>query len=66
MVFGNSTPPPESGTTSDGADLIINDNTGGTGGTALVNVKTQLQLGASNSGYVVKVLKDTTSDPSGS
>ena len=65
VVFGNSTPHSESGTTSDGADLIINDNTGGTGGTALANVKTQLQLGASNSGYVVKVLKDTTSDPSG-
>lgn len=65
VVFGNSTPHSESGTTSDGADLIINDNTGGTGGTALANVKTQLQLGSNNSGYVVKVLKDTSSDPSG-
>jgi flagellar capping protein FliD len=54
VMFGDATPHSESGKTTDGADLIINDNDGNN--TEINNIATQLALGSSDSGYIIKVL----------
>ena len=58
VVFGDSSPHSESGTTTDGSNLIINSNDGSN--TELNAISTQLNLSASDTGYVVKVLDDNS------
>ena len=62
VVFGDSTPHSESGTTTDGSNLIINqdrDNTlypGDGLNQGLVSISSSLNFSSSNDGYIVKVL----------
>ena len=62
VVFGDSTPHSESGTTSDGSNLIINkdrDNTlypGDGLNQALVSIASSLNFSSNNNGYIVKIL----------
>ena len=53
-VFGESIPHSESATTTDGANVIVSDDT------KLTNLATDLKLGANDSGYTVKILEDST------
>jgi flagellar capping protein FliD len=62
VVFGESIPHSESGRTSDGSDLIINSNDGSN--TEINNIATQLALGSSNDGYVIKVLDQNSTGSS--
>jgi flagellar capping protein FliD len=58
-VFGHSSAHSESVATSDSSNLTISDNDGSN--TELINISTQMNLGASDDGYVVKVLnQDST------
>jgi hypothetical protein len=59
VVFGDSTAHSESGTTSDGSNLIINsrDNLS----TELIEIADELKFNANNDGYIVKVLNDNAS-----
>lgn len=54
MVFGSTTPHSESGRTNDGTNLVINANDASN--TEINNVATQLGLGGSDDGYIIKVL----------
>ena len=58
VAFGDSTPHSASGTTSDGANLIINSND--SSNTEILAVSTQLNLGSTDNGYVIKVLDDNS------
>jgi flagellar capping protein FliD len=53
-VFGESIPHSESATTTDGANVIVSDDT------KLTQLATDLKLGANDSGYTVKILEDST------
>jgi hypothetical protein len=59
IVFGDSTAHSESGTTTDGSNLVVNSNDGSN--TEINAISTQLNLGASDTGYVIKVLDDNGS-----
>ena len=59
IVFGDSTAHSESGTTTDGSNLVVNSNDGSN--TEIDAISTQLNLGASDTGYVIKVLDDNGS-----
>ena len=72
VVFGDSTPHSASETTRDNSDFILNEQTRATlvsinsdPSSELMTLKAELSLGASNNGYLVKVLNDTLIDPSG-
>ena len=56
VVFGDSTPHSESGTTADGSDLIINTNDANNA--ELVAIAGNLNFDSNNDGYIVKVLDD--------
>ena len=60
VIFGDSTPHSESGTTSDGSNLIINSRTGATS-QELIDVASELNFDSNNDGYIVKVLNDNAS-----
>ena len=59
IVFGNPTAHSESGTTSDGSNLVINSNDGSN--TEINAISTQLNLGSDDTGYIIKVLDDNSS-----
>ena len=59
VVFGDSTPHSESGTTSDGSNLIINSRA--TNSAELVAIASDLNFDSNNNGYIVKVLNDAGS-----
>ena len=59
IVFGDSTAHSESSTTTDGSDLVINSND--SANTEINAISTQLNLGASDDGYIIKVLDDNNS-----
>ena len=63
VMFGDSIPHSESGRTSDGADLIINEND--SSNTEINNIAAQLGLGSSDKGYVIKVLDQASSGSTG-
>ena len=72
VVFGDSTPHSASKTTRDNSDFILNEQTRATlvsinsdPTSELMTLKAELSLGASNNGYLVKVLNDTLVDSSG-
>ncbi len=54
LVFGSSTAHSESATTTDGSDLIINSND--VANTEVNAISAQLNLDASDNGYMIKVL----------
>ena len=53
-VFGESIPHSESSTTTDGANVIISDET------KLAQLALDLKLGSNDDGYTVKILEDST------
>ena len=59
VIFGSSTPHSESGTTSDGSNLIINSRDANS--TELKSIADNLNFDSNNDGYVVKVLNDNGS-----
>ena len=59
VIFGDSIPHSESGKTTDGADLIINENDASN--TEINNISSQLGLGSSDNGYIIKVLDQASS-----
>jgi flagellar capping protein FliD len=72
VVFGESTPHSASPVTKDNSDFILNEQTRATlvsinsdPSSELMTLKAELSLGASNNGYLVKVLSDTMLDSSG-
>ena len=72
VVFGDSTPHSASETTRDNSDLIINEQTRSTlvsinsdPNSELMKLKAELSLGASNNGFLVKVLNDTLLNATG-
>ena len=72
VVFGESTPHSASPVTRDNSDFILNEQTRATlvsinsdPSSELMTLKAELSLGASNNGYLVKVLSDTMLDSSG-
>ena len=72
VVFGESTPHSASTVTKDNSDFILNEQTRSTlvsinsdSSSELMTLKAELSLGASNNGYLVKVLNDTMLDSSG-
>ena len=72
VVFGDSTPHSASEITKDNSDFILNEQTRSTlvsinsdPSSELMTLKAELSLGASNNGYLVKVLNDTLLDSSG-
>ena len=72
VVFGESTPHSASPVTRDNSDFILNEQTRATlvsinsdPSSELMTLKAELSLGASNNGYLVKVLSDTMVDSSG-
>ena len=62
VVFGETVPHSESKRTSDGSNLIINSNDASN--TEINNIATQLTLGSSNDGYVIKVLDQNSTGSS--
>ena len=72
VVFGESTPHSASAITKDNSDFILNEQTRSTlvsinsdPSSELMTLKAELSLGASNNGYLVKVLNDSMLDSSG-
>ena len=72
VAFGDSTPHSASEVTQDNSDFILNEQTRATlvsinsdPSSELMTLKAELSLGASNNGYLVKVLNDTLLDSSG-
>ena len=72
VVFGDSTPHSASKTTSDNSDFILNEQTKSSlvsinsdPNSELMTLKAELSLGASNNGYLVKVLSDNLMDSNG-
>ena len=71
VVFGDSTPHSASEITKDNSDFILNEQTrslvsiNSDPSSELMTLKAELSLGASNNGYLVKVLNDTLLDSSG-
>ena len=72
VVFGDSTHHSASEITKDNSDFILNEQTRSTlvsinsdPSSELMTLKAELSLGASNNGYLVKVLNDSLMDPSG-
>ena len=59
IVFGDSTAHSESSTTTDGSNLVINAND--SSNTEINAISTQLNLGASDEGYIIKVLDNNSS-----
>ena len=59
VVFGDSTPHSQSGTTSDGSNLVINSRDAGS--SELIAIATDLNFDSNNDGYIVKVLDDNNS-----
>ena len=59
VIFGDSTPHSESGTTGDGSNLIINSRDAGSN--ELIAIATELNFDSNNDGYIVKVLNDNAS-----
>ena len=59
VVFGDSTPHSQSGTTSDGSNLVINERDAGS--SELIAIATDLNFDSNNDGYIVKVLDDNNS-----
>ena len=54
-----STPHSQSGTTSDGSNLVINSRDAGS--SELIAIATDLNFDSNNDGYIVKVLDDNNS-----
>ena len=72
VVFGESTPHTASPITKDNSDFILNEQTRVTlvsinsdPSSELMTLKAELSLGASNNGYLVKVLNDSLLDATG-
>ena len=59
VIFGSSIPHSESGTTSDGSNLIINSRDATS--TELKSIADNLNFDSNNDGYIVKVLNDNGS-----
>ena len=60
IVFGDSTAHSESGTTTDGSNLVVNSNDGSNTEINAISTR-KLNLGTSDTGYVIKVLDDNGS-----
>ena len=72
VVFGESTPHTANPITKDNSDFILNEQTRATlvsinsdPSSELMTLKAELSLGASNNGYLVKVLNDSLLDATG-
>jgi flagellar capping protein FliD len=72
VVFGDSSPHSASKVTRDNSDFILNEQTRSTlvsinsdPNSELMTLKAELSLGATNNGYLVKVLNDTLDDTAG-